>query len=268
MSSTTFSGIKPYRIDVSSLTENANPLVELQKACIARGIADAQGYRITGAPWAFSLAQVKYGIPSVRTIGFQRISEHGLDWLTARRKDETTSPAGNNQNNNNNNSPDTFTSATTTTSQVVAISYTHGIYPPSPGESCEQWRAEGVPFELPVAQALATAPRASLAQILAVHQCRKLVRDEHAAISNDSTAFSKRTKLDDRPFFLAQVQRAREQLDKDQVDIEELQSAIQFVRLVPNRMELLANGEIWERFEWKRNLENGEWSERVQLMPY
>ena len=119
----TFQGLRPFRINLGTLCADdddrtsvtrttVNPLLVMQQAAVERGIANAQGYRLQGAPWAFSLAEIQSVSstsssapssnqskdnhatttrcnddtnatltcwPSVRTIGFQRISESGLD---------------------------------------------------------------------------------------------------------------------------------------------------------------------------------------------
>jgi len=226
-SSRVFQGLKGYKTDISAL--EPNPLLELQKSSALRGIADGEGYRLSGAPWAFSLAELddKRSFPVVRTIGFQRISEAGLDWLT-RRKSQAVKP--------------------------VALCYTAGVYPPPPGESCEQWRAEGSLVELPVAEALKTAPMGSFAQILAVGR-----------ISANSID---RLEMNDRERFLEEVAKVKVELESGKVDTNELESSVRFVRLVPDRIELLVSGNIWERFEWTRDHTEGKWSTGVQLLPY
>mmetsp|Transcript_25596 Transcript_25596/g.70656 ORF Transcript_25596/g.70656 Transcript_25596/m.70656 type:complete len:241 (+) Transcript_25596:84-806(+) len=227
-SSRAFNGLKPFKTDLNAI--ESNPLLELQKSCIQRGIADVEGYRLNGAPWAFTLGEVDATTsrPSVRTIGFQRVSEAGLDWLTRRKS--------------------------SLVDEAVAICYTAGVYPPPAGESCEQWRAEGQLAEIPIVEALKTAPRGSLAQILAVGRISE-GRDERLAMY-------------DRERFLMESAKAKEQLQSADVEIRELEASVRFVRLMPDRMELLVSGNIWERFEWTRNHDNASWSAKQQLLPY
>ena len=203
-----------------------------------QGIADDNGCRLTGAPWAFSLAEISQvgGIqkPTVRTIGFQRISEKGIDWLTPRKK---------NQQQNDND-------------DEVALSYTMGIYPPPSGQTCEQWRAEGKPYEISISEVLETAPIGSFAQILAVGRVKK----------NKNINNKNRMILDDKTMFMEQVEQIKKELQAGTIDMEEMESSVRVVRLKPDRMELMISGPIWERFEWTRD--GDKWTPKVQLMPY
>lgn len=203
-----------------------NPLLEMQRASIERGICDDQGRRLTGAPWAFSLAEIIEGLPFVRTIGFQRISELGLDWLTLRPKQDFN---------------------------PVAICYTEGIYPPPTGETCEQWRAEGQLTEIPISNVLETVPIGSFAQILAVGRLKQTTHEHRVAMENKSG-------------FLEEVSKIKKDLESGTADMVELESSVRVARLMPDRMELLVSGPIWERFEWKRT--EKEWSNMTRLMPY
>jgi hypothetical protein len=138
-----FDGLKPYRIDTTNLfTRNdttrqyPDPLQELQIACTKRGIAsENDGLRRNGAPWGFTLAELKHQhqqdqdpdknnnkstiVPSVRTIGFQRITKDGMDWLTKIPKS-----SDNNNNKNGDSASDTQQLG------PVAICFSHGTYPP------------------------------------------------------------------------------------------------------------------------------------------
>ncbi|KAL7574467.1 hypothetical protein ACA910_015835 [Epithemia clementina (nom. ined.)] len=282
-----------------------NPLLELQKASMARGIADEHGRRLSGAPWAFALAELVVSAPpsspsttshdtepqgnldadarqqqqhqhqpphpwtpSVRTIGFQRISEHGLDWLVKRRRRRDPAP--------------TATATTKVLLPPVALCYTHGMYPPAHAgdDGCEQWRAEGQPMELPVvAELFHTAPRQSLAvqrleqELIIMEQQQHQQQQQQPeleqhldlpetrqAYGSHRTHHRRRFVLTDRDAFLAQVAQVTQELEQGRVALEELASAVQVLRLRPDRMELLAHNAkdgIWERWEWTRQQRGG-----------
>ena len=332
-----FQGLKPYKTDLTVLQRQnvvvddnvnnknnnknnnnnkiTNPLLILQKACTMRGIADEQGYRLTGAPWGFSLAEIRQEIrnnndhnnnnhndprevqqqqqqqqspprmfPSVRTIGFQRISEKGLDWLIKRPRSSSSSITAT-------TSMTTMSNSTTNLLKPVALCYTEGIYPPTnPNDSCEQWRAEGQPIEIPVTEILDTVPLKSFAQILAVGRLEE--QEEVAvAVKEEQLHYQERPlpppppppppqrplsmRMKDREGFLALVAQVTQELYDNRVELKELEKTVQVLRLLPNRMELLVNGEqIWERFEWTRqkqqpkNNNNGWMQTHHQLLPY
>lgn len=136
-------------------------------------------------------------------------------------------------------------------SKPVAICYTEGVYPPPAGETCEQWRAEGRPEEIPVSEVLETAPIGSFAQILAVGRRKPGVG---------------RMALRDREQFIEEVKQVKEQFEAGNVDMNELEACVRVVRLVPERIELLISGPIWERFQWTR--EAGKWTQSTRLLPY
>lgn len=119
-----------------------NPLLQLQKAACARGIANEDGFRLVGAPWAFQLAETNQNQslpPIIRTIGFQRVSEKGIDFLMMRGKEEIISNGNATKRGDSKKKP-------------MSLSYTEGVYPPlAEGglkQNCEQWRAEGPVVEL------------------------------------------------------------------------------------------------------------------------
>ena len=339
-----FQGLKPYKTDLTVLQQQnvvddnvnknnknnknknnnnykiTNPLLILQKACTMRGIADEQGYRLTGAPWGFSLAEIREEIrndhnnsnhndprevqqqqqqqqqspprmfPSVRTIGFQRISEKGLDWLIKRPRSSSSSITAT-------TSMTTMSNSTTNLLKPVALCYTEGIYPPTnPNDSCEQWRAEGQPIEIPVTEILDTVPMKSFAQILAVGRLEE--EEVVVAVKEGQLHHQERPlpppppqqqrplsmTMKDREGFLALVAQVTQELYDNRIELKELEDKVQVLRLLPNRMELLVNGEqIWERFEWTRQKQqpknnnhnndtttnnNGWMQTQHQLLPY
>mmetsp|Transcript_50578 Transcript_50578/g.122062 ORF Transcript_50578/g.122062 Transcript_50578/m.122062 type:complete len:329 (-) Transcript_50578:1474-2460(-) len=273
-----FDGLKSYRIDTNNLLVKddtrgtyPDPLYELQKAFTKRGISTEDGSRLNGAPWGFSLAELKTHeqlggdsnttetataiVPSVRTIGFQRITRDGMDWLTKIPSSSDSVGAGDNE-------PSAL--------GPVAICYSHGTYPPPDGGSCEQWRAEGIPIQLDSALAWHTAPRASLAQMVASQRCWANGRDR-TVMYNDEDHYE----------FLKIVQQVHDDWNDPNQSLErhfdELRSSVQLLRLVPSRLELLETGpgqKMWTRIQWRRNEGSsddegsGGWYTPEKLLPY
>mmetsp|Transcript_14277 Transcript_14277/g.28799 ORF Transcript_14277/g.28799 Transcript_14277/m.28799 type:complete len:279 (-) Transcript_14277:254-1090(-) len=231
-----FAALRSFQTDLKNILPN--PLLELQRASQSRGICDKDGYRLTGAPWGFQLAEVtSQNRPKVRTIGFQRVSEHGIDYLLLKKKRVAKD-------------------------DWIALSYTEGIYPPPPGQTCEQWRAEGVVAEIDVENVLDTAPMGSFAQILAVARRERSVKGQ----PNDER--NSLCEGQDKDSFIDEVAVLKAELENGNVDIGEIQEAVQVCRLMPSRMELMVSGGIWERFEYVRLDEEGnEWDLR-RIMPY
>ena len=276
-----FDGLKSYRIDTNNLLVKddttgtyPDPLFELQKACARRGIATKDGSRLNGAPWGFTLAELKTQeqvgktttttttntttiVPSVRTIGFQRITRDGMDWLTKIPSSSDNLGVNEDERSRSALGP-------------VAICYSHGTYPPPKGGSCEQWRAEGVPVQLDSALAWHTAPRASLAQMVASQRSWANGRDRTVMKSDD-----------DHHEFLNIVQQVFDDWNDPNQSLEkhfdELRSSVRLFRLVPSRLELLETGsgqKMWSRIQWLRNEENSKsesssrWYPPERLLPY
>ena len=267
-----FDGLKLYRIDTNNLLiqddaagKYPDPLHELQVACTKRGISTKDGSRLNGAPWGFTLAELKHEqqqgdssnmtiVPSVRTIGFQRIAKDGMDWLT--------------KIPNSGSADHVHKDEEKPTLGPVAICYSHGTYPPPAGGSCEQWRAEGVPIQLDAALAWRTAPRASLAQMVASQRCWAKGRDRTIM-----------DKADDHREFLETVQQVHDDWNDPDQSLErhfdELRSSVQLLRLRPSRLELLETGPgqtMWTRIQWRRNGNSPDgaagWLPPEQLLPY
>ena len=126
----------------------ACPLAELRRRAARLARCDgAHGARLPNAPWAFQLAspgQAVGSAPVVKTVGFQCVSEAGIDFLVRRG---SGAQAGG--------------------QFAASFCYVEGQYPPAEGGACEQWRGEGEASEVPPGAVLSTAPLGSFAQILA-----------------------------------------------------------------------------------------------------
>ena len=207
------------------------PLTEMRYRAAQLSRCNAAGFRLPGAPWAFQLARSSmqeeegFAAPMLKTVGFQRVSELGVDFLVRR-------------------SPDSGGGNATVTTFVGAFCYVEGAYPPVEGAVCEQWRGEGVAEEIPVSAIRATAPLPSFAQILACS-----ARGDEGGGEGGG---GQRPTLGDRTAFVDEVRALKAQLAAGGVPDNEIEGAVQAFRLRPSRMELLRSGpDIWERFEWQ-----------------
>ena len=108
-----------------SVETGANPLTQLKQQSNALGCCNDAGERTTdgtcATPWAM---QIAYSAgdgkpPTLKTVGFQRVTEDGVDFMTAKH-------------------------ATNLNGVPVSICYAAGQYPPESGSKCSQWRIEGI----------------------------------------------------------------------------------------------------------------------------
>ena len=94
-----------------------NPLTQLKEQSVALGACNEQGERCsdgsTAAPWAMQIAYCagEGKAPGLKTVGFQRVSDEGIDFMTAKHAQNLDGVA-------------------------VSICYTAGTYPPEEGSKC------------------------------------------------------------------------------------------------------------------------------------
>ena len=122
-------------------------------------------------------------------------------------------------------------------------------------------------MELPVRHVVDTTPRKSFAQILAVHRLQQEQQQEQSGVDENHGPLQpgRRLLMTNRARFLDHVAQATHELEQGWVSLDELEQSVQVLRLVPTRIELLANGpEIWERFEWTRNTSDDDISGRTE----
>ena len=231
LSTSHFSGV------LSATELKASPLDELRCRSAARGLCDADGFRLQGAPWGMQLAHASGSgepWPVVRTVGFQAVRSDGFTFLLKRRPCFSAERL------------------------AVAINYVEGRF--VSGEVCEQWRAEGFADEVHVDEVLKTAPLASMAQIIATN-----------TLANDGD-MNGRVRLADRDAFVDATGALKRRLVAGEVPADELRHSVIVYRMVPLRMELMLGGPdfpMWERWEWQRDSEDGDrWALPSRIAPY
>ena len=197
----------------------------MRENALQLGICDANGFRQSGMPWAFQLAEVdKSSFLSCKTVGFQRVSEDGIDYLVMDR----TSHKSNSQNK------------LPLFQKTVALCYVEGVYPPPTGTLCEQWRVEGAVQRISVDRILNTAPLSSFAQILACYEVRLQACDPGSRIDlRESESTNKGCSSVSLEMFLEKVKEIKGKLERKEICIEDIDKAMAVYRVLPKRMELL-----------------------------
>lgn len=212
------------------------PLEELRRRSEARGLCDAAGRRLQGAPWGFQLAHgSSTPFPMLRTVGFQQVSSEGFSFLLRRRPD-------------------------TERELPISALYVEGLY--QSGDVCEQWRCEGVARAQSAATALATAPQTSLAALLAVSK-----RHCGADQMNGRVVMGEA----DRDELLHEAADQKRRLRAGHVSATEVEESVAMYAVSPVRVELLVGSPdhgAWERAEWTRDVESGLWQPPHRLSPY
>ena len=230
------------------------PLAELVRRAANLSRCDAAGARLPGAPWAFQLAYNNSSTspcPTIKTVGFQRVTAKGIEFLVRRRSDAPALASGR---------------------FPASLCYYEGEYPPTTGGVCSQWRAEGTAVEVDLRGVLDTAPLSSFAQIIACGDsgCSDSTGTSSPASDDGADADTvQRIRLASTSVepFVADVRMLKKSLEHGELPDAKVRAAVQVFRLEPTRMELLhAGAEIWERFEWVGSTE--AWSGPHQLMPY
>jgi hypothetical protein len=125
-----------------------DPLSVLKDESVQRNKCDVSGYRLPGVHWTFSIAMspppdIEVTAPNLRTVGIQRVSPGGIDFVTKRGSKIAESLA---------------------LEQPVAVLYAEGKY--VPGESAEQWRGEGHCEKLPLMDVLHCLPHYTVTGML------------------------------------------------------------------------------------------------------
>ena len=168
-----------------------NPLTQLKEQSAALGACNEQGERSSDGSWAMQIAYSagEGKAPALKTVGFQRVSEEGIDFMTAKHAQNLDGLA-------------------------VSICYTAGAYPPEEGSKCSQWRIEGTCKAIDADQ-LCAKP-GSLAQVLSSAAWRQDKEADEAG----------RVVLDDAEGLAQQTEAIKERLANDEVTQEELAGAI------------------------------------------
>ena len=182
--------------------------------------------------------------PNLRTVNIQRISSDWVGFVTKRATASAPCPYAN--------------------SNPVSLLYTVGKY--KPGETVEQWRAEGscVPMEL--GTILDRVPHYSIAETVATV---RLIAEKSGG---DGDAVSdRRTSMGNQSHFTELVQKTRVDLENGRIGHEELEACLGAWTFQPQRMERMDGGPdaiMWSRWEWLLSDDGKGWAEAKHILPY
>ena len=211
------------------------PLEELRRRSEARGLCDGDGNRIKGAPWGMSLAHNTASAaepwPTVRTVGFLRVTPDCFTFLLRRRKKKQSSDL------------------------PISVAYVEGKY--RAGEICEQWRCEGIAKEVGQ-EAAASAPAASFAQIIASASAGEERRQK---ITNRDTFLN---DVENAKVSLETGTTTQKTIENSIVVFECQPVRVELLIGGPDFS-------MWERVEWKRAVDgdvDSDWLQPQKLMPY
>jgi len=196
-----------------------------------------------------ALASSHTQAPNLRTANIQRISSGGVGFVT-KRAESASCPYAN--------------------SNPVSFLYTVGKY--KPGETVEQWRAEGSCEPMELGSILDRVPRYSIAETVATV---RLIAERSAGQEGNgdgSAAVSdRRTSMGNQSHFTELVQKTRVDLENGRIADEELEACLGAWTFEPRRMERMQGGPdaiMWDRWEWLRSADGKNWAEANHILPY
>ena len=235
-----------------SKSPGSDPLEVLQQECIGRNLCDEHGRRLPGVHWVFSLAMAPEDSskpPNLRTIGIERVSSEGVDFVMKRGSATAKSVAA---------------------GRPVAFLHAQGKM--LPGEHSEQWRGEGHCHELPLDSVIELVPHYTLTSMVgSKRMALELASHEpHDAVSTE------RLLMWSKSHFTEIVQKVRLELENGDVTMEELEQCVEAFRFQPDRLETMVGSPdslFWERWEWLRDTDAGDeasivWNEANRLVPH
>lgn len=219
-----------------------NPLDVMKSFSQMRDLCDENGFRKGMVHWTFALAindihseSEKRKAPVLRTVNFQRVTPDGIDFIMKNRG----------------HSSDLLFAE----DQYVSFLYTEGKY--LPGQTVQQWRAQGLCNPIRLKEVLQCAPTSTVVEMVAS------VRANKEGDAREDMDLSHILEL---------VQETRAELNKGDISKLELDEAIRAWRFVPYKIERMVGGPnqpMWDRREWVRE-EDGDssWVEPKRLMPF
>mmetsp|Transcript_20381 Transcript_20381/g.40729 ORF Transcript_20381/g.40729 Transcript_20381/m.40729 type:complete len:275 (+) Transcript_20381:195-1019(+) len=235
-----------------------NPMCILRDQSQRHRLCDTDGRRCPGKHWELQVSVNTSGggdaePPVLRTVNMQRISPLGVDFIMKHGK---------------------------RSSQIainpIAMCITSGSY--TPGDTVEQWRAEGRCVPLPLSEVIDTAPSSTVAQMIACTRAASESSATEADVGWRKICSHDRLVISRKSHFVEMVQEARLELQNGEVPEEELEASVQAFRFQPERLEFMTGGPdqvIWDRWEWLRPAskdtdEDGSlaWEEPRHLLPY
>jgi hypothetical protein len=189
--------------------------------------------------------------PNCRTVGIERITNAGIDFVMKQGSGTAQSVAG---------------------GTPVALLHQQGKF--LPGEHAEQWRGEGVCNTIDLGHVLDLIPHFTVTSMVASSRiaAEKQV-DAAETVSEGRLAMQSKSHLTEV------MQKTRIELENGDVSMSELKSCIAAFRFRPHRMECMLGGPdtvMWDRWEWLRDPDAAvtapgdaiAWAEPKHLVPH
>eukprot|EP00980_Cylindrotheca_fusiformis_P024493 scaffold11961_cov122-Cylindrotheca_fusiformis.AAC.5 len=226
----------------------SNPLEVMQEECYSRNLCDENGYRRPGVHWVFSMAVTPDDPskpPNLRTVGVQRISGDGIDFVMKKGSGTCDSLAS---------------------GRPLSLLYMQGRY--VPGESAEQWRGEGSCQKQPLSEVLEVLPHYTMVAMIGSKRI-ELEKGNNVDELREGVS-EKRLAMQNKSHTIEVLQRTRMEMENGEITDEEKDNSIRAFRFRPTRLECMAGGPesiLWSRWEWTKG-DDGNWKEPMELLPH
>jgi hypothetical protein len=188
----------------------------------------------------------------LRTIGIERISQSGVDFVLKRGS---------------------HTAASLATGARVAFMHQQGKF--LPGQSAEQWRGEGHCEQLKLGDVLDLIPHFVVTSMVA---STRIAAEQGEATPAKHGVSPGRLAMLSKSHVTEIMQKTRIELENGDIPMEVLEQCIAAYRFQPDRLECMLGGPdtiMWDRWEWLRDTKNGDatpgaiaWAEAKHLIPH
>jgi len=183
--------------------------------------------------------------PNLRTIGVQRVTKDGIDFVMKKGSGTCDSLAN---------------------GRPMSILHMQGRY--MPGETAEQWRGEGVCERMSLENMMNKLPHYTIVAMVSSKRIEKekglLAEELHASDSG------KRLAMENKSHMTEIMQKTRLELENGEISDQEIDDSIRAFRFHPDRLECMAGGPdavLWNRWDWLK-AEDGTWHEAKPLLPH
>uniref|UniRef100_A0A7S3LGA7 Uncharacterized protein n=1 Tax=Amphora coffeiformis TaxID=265554 RepID=A0A7S3LGA7_9STRA len=229
---------------VASKGPNPDPLHLLQQECISRQLCDTEGNRLPGVDWRFAIAvsdaEHPGSAPNLRTVGIERVTQEGIDFVVKRGS---------------------IVCDAISKGQALSFLHTQGHF--LPGQSAEQWRGEGLCIVLPLSEVISEVPHFVITSMVGSKRIAREstsgwpVDDKGGDSGGSGDAPTNRSSVANRSHLTEVMQKTRLELENGEVTIEELNECMRAFRFQPDRIECMwaspDSSVLWDRWEWERD---------------
>jgi hypothetical protein len=182
--------------------------------------------------------------PNLRTLGIQRISSDGIDFVL-----KSTSPA----------------SISAVAGLPVSIMYQEGKF--LPGQSAEQWRGDGYCEKIPLVDVVHLVPIFTKTSMIASCRINAITSspDAKTDVSQGRMAMISKSRTTEV------MQTTRNGLENNTIPMEEMERCMTAFRFKPTRLEYMHGGPdtvMWDRWEWLYDRDTNSWAEPKNLIPH